>query len=350
MTPVQRDKHDLKVLLVVAGGVLAAVAGIAMLAGLSARYNEQKDRMAHSETAPVRQEHRAEPAPMLARHTPATEIVTPIAAPNPPQAPAAEPVAPAPIVDPDADFVKAGLAAYGKREFEIAAAYFAAEVEARPGRAWPHYMLGLSEWKAGRLDEAESALVESAVLNDGSTRTWINLARVRNDAGRFEEALDAAQRAVDIEEDSSTALYLVARSLRNASRSGEAVAALEQSLALDPDNGHAHNLLGLIRIEQGRASEAEAALQLAATLLPDVPYVHNNLGMALELDGRPDEAALAYARAIEIDPGQVRASSNLARLGPLPARSVPTVEEPAVEMASTEPARADDATDLGIHP
>lgn len=347
MTPVQRDKHDFKVLLVVAGGVLAAVAGIAMLAGLSARYNDEKDRIARSKAASARQERRVEPAPMLARHTPLPEKV---ALPEPPQQPQVDPVPATPAIDADADFIKEGVAAYEKREFEIAASYFAAEVQARPQRAWPHYMLGLSEWKAGRLDEAESALVDSAMLNDGSIRTWINLARVRNDAGRFEEALDAAQRALDIDADSSSAHYLKARSLRNLSRSAEAVAALEQSLALDPDHGHAHNLLGLIRIEQGRASEAEAALQVAATLLPDVPYVHNNLGMALELNGRPDEAALAYARAIEIDPGQLRAATNLARLGPMPDRSTPVAEETAVEMASTAPEQAEAQTDPGLGP
>ena len=88
--------------------------------------------------------------------------------------------------------VTAGHAAYGTRNYREAAACWKAEVEARPERAYGHYMLGLSLWKSGRLEPAEAALRRAAELNPASLRTFLNLSRVLNERGEFEAALEAA--------------------------------------------------------------------------------------------------------------------------------------------------------------
>lgn len=217
-------------------------------------------------------------------------------------------------VDPDADFAAVGHAAYAARDYRKAAAYWGAEAAARPERAYGHYMLGLSLWKAGRLDESEAALRRSAELNPASLRTFVNLSRVLNERGDFEGALQAAERARGLDAENPQALYLQARSLRNLGRIEDAVVALEQALAFDAEYGHARNLLGLIRIGQGRFDEAAENLRLAALHEPELPYVHANLGRALELGGRYEESARAFRAALELDPGLHAAQACLSRV------------------------------------
>ena len=57
-----------------------------------------------------------------------SELTEPIAFTEP----AAEPVDPGFVVDPDANFIAEGVANYEAREFDRAAADFTAEIDARP--------------------------------------------------------------------------------------------------------------------------------------------------------------------------------------------------------------------------
>jgi tetratricopeptide (TPR) repeat protein len=214
----------------------------------------------------------------------------------------------------EAGFARAGHAAYGTRDYHVAAACWKAETASRPERAYGHYMLGLSLWKAGELERAAEALRRSAELNPGSLRTFLNLSRVLNQRGEFEAALAAAESARSLDPEHPQAFYVQARSLRNLGRVEDAVVALEQALAFDAEYGHALNLLGLIRIHQGRFAEAAGSLQLAARYEPELPYIHANLGRALELEGRPGEAVLAFRAALDLDPELRSARVSLARV------------------------------------
>jgi len=151
-----------------------------------------------------------------------------------------------------------GRTASGKlRTFDRAAAYFEAETTARPENAWTQYMLGLSAWKSGDLETAETALRRSAELDGMSVKARVNLSRVLNDGGAFEQALEAAESAIAIDEGSASGLFLKARSLYNLSRAAEAATAIEASLAVDPGNAYAHNLGGLIHLEADRTVDVE---------------------------------------------------------------------------------------------
>jgi tetratricopeptide (TPR) repeat protein len=338
MTPVEIKRNDTKLLFSVAALVVAGAAGIALIGGL-ALDDEAEGDTARSvpvfDPAPVSAEDTALPA-VAGATTPETALASHETA-------IPEPVVDGEIaftIDPNENFVARGLEAYASREFGKSAAYFQAEIDARPQRSWTHYMHGLSLWKAGRIDEAAAAMEAAAELDPESVKTFVNLARIRNEQGDYEGALEAARTALAIDAADPNALFLEGRSLFNLGRIDEAMESLTASAEIAPDNGHVQNLLGLALMRQGRADEAVIALERAAALVSQVAYIQNNLGMALELSGRASEAAIAYRRSVEIDPTHMKAVANLARIEPsvgvVTARTEPVHEE-VVEQDAGEP-------------
>lgn len=312
MTP-QNKNSDWKLLLGIGGSLVAAVVLIATLARIGAGWEEREAIAAKPANSPI---------------VTVEEAAPPEEVPAPVEQVAEETADPFPI-DPDADLVAMGRTAYANREWDAAAAYWRAEVDDNPDGAYGHYMLGLSLWKGGRLDEAVAALTTAGELNPQSVKSFINLSRVLNERGDYDSALEAAEAARLIDPEHPQALYLQARSLRNLGRIDDAVAALDQALAFDPEYGHAWNLLGLIDIHRGRAADAAVSLRNAATLEPGIAYINANFGRALELSGRYAEAADAFRAALDADPEHPSAALCLARV-----QAMAVQQEPAVAVAT----------------
>ena len=207
----------------------------------------------------------------------------------------------------------AAEALYVAGAYEDAAASFAVYVFENQANPWGYYMLGLAEYRSGRLGEAEAALRAAIDIEPDEAKTWANLSRVLTAAGAAEPALAAAERAVALDPASGSAARLLGRTLHNLDRPEDAIAAYSTALALDPGDAWALNNLGLILIEQKRFVEALEPLALAARLDDRVAVFQNNLGVALEASGFPAAASHAYLRAVEVDPSHGRAQVNLAR-------------------------------------
>src|SRR5689334_11177497 len=78
-------------------------------------------------------------------------------------------------------------------------------------------------------------------------------------------------------------------------------------------------LIGLIKrgkdyASGGRYELAEAEFRKALILEKNLSSLYNDLGYALQAQDRQDEAAACYRKAIELDPKNVIAHENLARL------------------------------------
>ena len=210
---------------------------------------------------------------------------------------------------------------YGKGEgffkdgdFASATRYLRAEVERHPDRFHPTYLLGLSLWKEGSLDEAVTTLTSAASLDAGSVKARVNLGRVLNDSGSFQEALEAADEAILLDPESSSAYNVRGRALVNLRRVDEGIDAFRTAIEKDPTNAYALNNLGYALVGQGRFAEAVPSLEEAVRLKPEVGYFQNNLGMAYERTGKTEEARTAYRRAVQAG-GSDHAGDNLARLG-----------------------------------
>ena len=237
-----------------------------------------------------------------------------------------------------------GVALYGSGDFDEASVRLQIAAEGRTEDAYVHYLHGLSLWKSGHPKEAETALTRSSELHKGSSRTFINLARVRLELDDPTGALEAADQAIVIEPGAAQALHQRGRALSALKRGDEALDTLQQAHQAEPANGYIANTLGYLLLRQGRTNEAVPLLESARTSLPAVAYVRNNLGVAYERLGEVDKAIAEFQAAVEQGDPDGKAGASLARLEPLagrPGRGLPgtddTEQTPVAQVSTDDP-------------
>jgi len=236
-----------------------------------------------------------------------TAIDAPIT--NTVQAPAQpEPVFTGPVQFSDAE------TAFREGRFDQAAALFTAYTVQKPENVWGYYMLGLSQWKSGKLDEAV-ATFDMALTKDSTHRkTLINLARVLLALKRPADALGRGQQVVQLDSTYAEGWRIVGRAYTDLDSTTQAIAAYQRALVIDDTDVWSMNNLGMIYFEQQQYEQALRPLARAAELAPEQPVFQNNLGMALELSGQPTAAAVAYRAAIAADTTFQKAITSLTRL------------------------------------
>jgi len=227
-----------------------------------------------------------------------------------------------------------GVASFDRGEFGVASEQLKTAVAGEPQNAYRRYLLGLALWKSGDRDGAEASLVESVKLDATRQKSWINLARVRNERGDRHGAVEAADSALALDPDSADALHQKGRALMELGRSDEALAALTAAHDKDDGNGYIANTLGLLLIQLGKPGEAIEPLEVAKSILPHVAYVRNNLGVAYERTGRMDEAKIEYLAAVGAGDAGGKAMRSLVRLG---ATDTTQPLDESVETAATTP-------------
>lgn len=138
-----------------------------------------------------------------------------------------------------------------------------------PRRPESNLLVGLVEFKAGRLDEARA---------------------------HFEAAIAASPTPY------AEALYNLGLLERSAERPAEAIAAYQRALAARPQYLAAINNLGLVYSDQERLEDAEVQFRRALEIKPTYTAAWVNLARVHSARGRNDEALDAYRRALLIDP------------------------------------------------
>ncbi len=89
---------------------------------------------------------------------------------------------------------------------------------------------------------------------------------------------------------------------------------LREALTLDLYHGPAHNNLGVLHLGRGELYEAANEFEWARKLMPGHPDPRLNLALTLERAGRIDEALAACDSALEVYPGHIATTQELARL------------------------------------
>ena len=213
-----------------------------------------------------------------------------------------------------------GVSLYESSDFDAASQRLKVASTGRPDDAYTQYLFGLALWKSGHLEESEAALLRSSQLNEGSEKTFVNLARVRLERKDAQGALEAADRALTLKPGSAQALHQRGRALDTLNRGDEARDTLQQARMADPGNGYIANTLGYLLLRQGRTEEAIVELESARESLPEVAYVRNNLGVAYERRGAIDKAIVEFQAAVQAGDPDGRAGESLARLEPIQER------------------------------
>ena len=216
---------------------------------------------------------------------------------------------------------------YRDKQYVAASEMFATFVDQHPSNPWGYYMLGLSSWKAGNLDQAEAAFVKANELDPKHVKTLLNLTRVHLDQGRPKDALGTVTMAMKLDSTSGEVYRLMGRVRSSLNEPNEAVAAYRVALLRDPMDVWSMNNLGLIMIQQGKNEEALGPLARAVQLDSTVAVFQNNLGIALEHTGRFALATEAYKAALAVDGGYTKAKLSLGRVeGRKEDLSLPPIE------------------------
>jgi len=234
-------------------------------------------------------------------------------------------VVPAPVTDisagniaPNVVVPKVSLSdgelAFKDKRYVEAAKLFSTYADQNPSNPWGHYMLGLSAWKSGDLDLAETAFGHSLELDPKHVKTLHNLARVNLEQGRARDARDRLIEALEIDSSSGETYRLMGRVRSAMNQPNEAIAAYRVALAKDPTDVWSMNNMGLVMIQQGKNEEALGPLARAVQLDSTVAVFQNNLGIALEHTGRFALATQAYKAAVAVDGGYTKAKLSLARV------------------------------------
>ena len=220
-----------------------------------------------------------------------------------------------------------GELAYKDKRYAEATKLFSTYADQSPNNPWGHYMLGLSAWKSGNLDLAETAFGHSLELDPKHVKTLHNLARVNLDQGRVKDARDRVSEALKLDSSSGEGYRLMGRVRAAMNQPDEAIAAYRVALSKDPVDVWSMNNMGLLLIQQGRNEEALGPLARAVQLDSGVAVFQNNLGIALEHTGRFALATQAYKSAVAADEGYTKAKLSLARVeGRVEDPSVPPIE------------------------
>ena len=214
--------------------------------------------------------------------------------------------------------------AYRGRRYDDAAALFRAYTETRPGNAFGFYMLGLSAWKSGDRETAESALLQAISLDSTHVKSRLNLARVLLEGAQPESALVHIDVAIGLDSTSSEPLRLQGRAFEAQGKFEDAIVAYRRAIELDDSDVWAFNNLGALYIRLGQFQDAIEPLTSAVKLNDKVATFHNNLGMALERTGRYRAAESEYRAALAIEGTYGKAMANLQRVEQLKETPVAT--------------------------
>lgn len=164
---------------------------------------------------------------------------------------------------------------------------FQRTVERTGPNAVARQALGLSLFRANRLDESIAELRQAVTISDRYPEAWTALGEVLLGSGRRAEAIEAYRRAVSL-------------------RVGDPAVAVKLVAALNAE--------AIQRMKAGDAAGAERMLREAVATAPGDATSHATLGVLLARTARLDDAEREFAEAVRLDPANAGYRSNLERL------------------------------------
>lgn len=187
-------------------------------------------------------------------------------------------------------------------------------IDLQPRRAEFRANLGNLLRARGDLAAARDSYRRALELDPRHSQARVGLIRTLNDLGEHAAAETESRKGLSANGKDAQLWSSLAISLRAQGKRAEAEEAYRRAITLKPDHAIAHHNLGALLAEMDRAEEALQALDRAEALGLKSREVALNRGHALLKLYRLPEAEAAYAQAVALDPLDVEAHRNLARL------------------------------------
>ncbi len=155
---------------------------------------------------------------------------------------------------------------------------------------------------ASFIDKAKSACASALSLNPNLDIVHVALGDLYRDTGQYADSEAAYNRALEIDPSSSESLTGLGIVYARQKRFEEAEASLRKAVDIHPGDRRTYNRLGVFYFQTGRFQEAVEQYEYVVALEPNDMVGYANLGGAYMLSGNFTSAALAYQAAIDIDP------------------------------------------------
>jgi len=186
------------------------------------------------------------------------------------------------------------LAAEGK--LEEAKRLYARALTFSPENPETHFNLGKVLDQEGRLDKAIAEYSQSLWSRQWGERAHILIGVALAKQHKYEEAAAHYQAALALNPESATAENNLARALHSQGRLDDARKHYEAALKLDPELAQAQNNLGVLLLQEGRLAEGARHLREAVRLVPGDAESQYNLAVALNQQENWKEAAAIFTR------------------------------------------------------
>ncbi|MDH3434204.1 MAG: tetratricopeptide repeat protein, partial [Gammaproteobacteria bacterium] len=157
---------------------------------------------------------------------------------------------------------------------------------------------------ASFIDRAESACSTALALNPNLDIVHTALGDLYRSTGQWKDAEMAYQKALAIDPSNVESLTGLGTIYGRQKRLDEAEASLRKAVDIHPGDSRAYNRLGTFLFRHGRFEEAIEQYQYVVGLQPNDMNGYANLGGAYTIVGNFASAALAYEKANEIEPTQ----------------------------------------------
>ena len=158
-------------------------------------------------------------------------------------------------------------------------------LEAVPGEAAVHHLLGLVHYRRGRRDESVAALRRAVELAPDEPRYRLDLGTCAAAAGDEREAIAQYERVAELAPDNTDCLMRLAIVHGDGGRMEECIAAYERAIERNPTSGGAHY-----------------GLAMAKRFTPDDPHIRQMRALLERDDLAPlNEATIAFALGIALD-------------------------------------------------
>lgn len=196
----------------------------------------------------------------------------------------------------------AGVRAYREGRYQEAEEAFTKVLAERPREAEALHLLGLIEYRTGRLEQAADHLVAASMVDGEDPAIHTNLAAVLNLCGRGAEAEAASRHVLELRPDNAEAYNNLAVAMELQDRIDDAEACGKRAVELDPNHLEAHINLGNLYFRKGALADAAEMYQRAEEIDPTNPMASGNLGVVLRRLGDLAGAEEACRRAIKLKP------------------------------------------------